>query len=176
MWCDLVVHCTLLQGELSSRRWQMSHHQAYSVWLHSAVHKQGKQSAILITISPMTIGLHFNHWWHILASSDLAACYQLVQSVLNIGFALTKKGGIGGGGWAYSWHAVLMVAAVAVCRTALVGLAEPFLTLLAQMGAETTPLPCRGTISRSVGSFQSGGVFGGRRALTTASSLISGCG
>ena len=65
-------------------------------------------------------------------------------------FCASKKGGLGGGGRAYSRHAVHMVAALAGYRTALVGTARTFLTLLAQMGAETTP---RGTISRSVGSF-----------------------
>ena len=71
----------------------------------------------------------------------LAACYQLVQSALKIGFALAKKGGIRGVGQAYSRHAVHMAAALPGYRTALVALAGPFLTLLAQMGAETTPLP-----------------------------------
>ena len=33
---------------------------------------------------------------------NLAACYQLVQSVLKIGSALVyRKGGTGGGGWVY---------------------------------------------------------------------------
>ena len=31
--------------------------------------------------------------------ATLAACYQLAQSVLKIGFAIANKGGIGGGGW-----------------------------------------------------------------------------
>ena len=35
--------------------------------------------------------------------------------------------------------------------------------------------PCRDPISGILGSFQSGGVFTGRRALTTECSLISGC-
>ena len=35
--------------------------------------------------------------------------------------------------------------------------------------------PCRGTISRSVGSFQSSGGFAGWRTLTIESSLMSGC-
>ena len=33
----------------------------------------------------------------LLASSDLAACYQLAQSVLKIGYALTDRGG----GWVH---------------------------------------------------------------------------
>ena len=52
-------------------------------------------------------------------------------------------------------------------------MAGPFLTLLAQTGSGTNPLPCRGTISESVGSFQSGGALAGRRALTIESSPMS---
>ena len=68
-----------------------------------------------------------------------------------------------------------MAAALAGCRMKL---AEPFLTLSAQMCIETTPLPlnCRGTISGTVGSFQSGGVFASWRALTIESSQMSGQG
>ena len=55
-------------------------------------------------------------------------------------------------------------------------LAGPFLTLLAQTGSGTTPLPCRGTIFGLVGRIQSGGVLTGRRTLTIESSLMSGCG
>ena len=36
--------------------------------------------------------------------------------------------------------------------------------------------PCRGTISESVGSFQSAGALAGQRALTIESSLMSECG
>ena len=36
--------------------------------------------------------------------------------------------------------------------------------------------PCRGTISESVGSFQSAGALAGQRTLTIESSLMSGCG
>ena len=52
-----------------------------------------------------------------------------------------------------------------------------FLTMLAQTGSGTTPLPpCRGTISGLVGSIQSGGALAGQRALTIESLLMSGCG
>jgi len=72
----------------------------------------------------------------------LAACYQLAQSVLKIGFVLAKKGGIRGGGWvhrelpctwqlpwlavekpwsALAWPFLHMAAALAGCRKALVG-------------------------------------------------------
>ena len=50
----------------------------------------------------------------------LAACYQLAQSVLKIGFAQAKKGGIGGGGWVSAQGAVHMAAALAGCRKAFV--------------------------------------------------------
>ena len=45
----------------------------------------------------------------------------LAQFVLKIGFALAKKGGTGGGGWAYSKHVVHKAAALAACRTTMVG-------------------------------------------------------
>ena len=57
-------------------------------------------------------------FWHCLT---LAACYQLVQSILKIGFALAKKGGIGEGGRVSTLGAVRMASALAGCRTALVG-------------------------------------------------------
>ena len=50
----------------------------------------------------------------------LAACYQLTQSVLKIGFVLAKKGGIGGGGWVSARSTVHMSAALAGYRRALV--------------------------------------------------------
>ena len=57
--------------------------------------------------------------WHHLT---LAACCQLAQLVLKIGFAIAKKvHGIGGGRQAYSTHGVHMAAAFGLCRTALVG-------------------------------------------------------
>ena len=63
------------------------------------------------------------------------------------GFCASKKGGIGGGGQAWSRPAVHMAAALACCRMALVSTgARPFLSLLAQTGIETTPLPFRATI------------------------------
>ena len=73
-------------------------------------------------------------------------------------YASKKKGEIGGGGQALAWGAVHMAATLAGCGMTLV---EPFLTLLAQTGIETTPLPNKGTISGTVGSFQSGGAFAG---------------
>ena len=38
------------------------------------------------------------------------------------------------------------------------------------------PSPCRDSISGFLGSFQSAGVFSGRRALTIERSVMSGCG
>ena len=45
--------------------------------------------------------------------ATLAACYQLAESVLKIGFTLAKKGGIGGGGWVSAQGAVHMAATLA---------------------------------------------------------------
>ena len=57
-------------------------------------------------------------------------------------FCATNKGGTGGGGWAYSRHAVHMAGALAAAvEQPWSVLPGPFLTLLAQMGTETTPLP-----------------------------------
>ena len=77
-------------------------------------------------------------WSHL----TLAARYQLAQSVLNIDFALaSKKGGIRGGGgfqhrvpctWQLPWLAR---------EQPWSALAGPFLTLLAQTGSGTIPLP-----------------------------------
>ena len=44
--------------------------------------------------------------------TTLATCYQLAQPIFKIGFALAKKGGIGGGGWVSAQGAVHMVAAL----------------------------------------------------------------
>ena len=53
--------------------------------------------------------------------SDFGCILSVGASVLKIGFALARKvHGIGGGGQAYSRHAVHMAAALALCRTALV--------------------------------------------------------
>ena len=68
-----------------------------------------------------------------------------------------------------------MVAALVGFRMAWLALPGPFLTLLAQMGIETSPLPLQGHHSGTVGSFQSGGAFTGRRALVIESLLINGC-
>ena len=65
--------------------------------------------------------------------------------------------------WRLSWLAVEWLWLV---------LAGPFLTLLAQC-RNPLPSPC---ISGTIGSFQSGGAFGGWRALTIESLLISMCG
>ena len=56
--------------------------------------------------------------WHHLT---LAACYQLVQSVLKIGFCASKKGGIGVGGRVLAQGAMHMATALAGYRKALVG-------------------------------------------------------
>jgi len=88
-------------------------------------------------------------------------------------FCASKKGGIGGGRsvhpelpctWQLPWLAIEKP------WSALVG---PFLSFL-----DTNGLLClfRGSISGTVGSFQSGEAFAGRRALTIVSLLMSGRG
>ena len=47
--------------------------------------------------------------------------------------------------------------------------------VIAQMGVETTLLPMWSTVSMTIDSLLSGGVFAGRKTLTNNSSLISGC-
>ena len=102
----------------------------------------------------------------------LATCYmyQLVQSVLKIGFA---KSGIRGGGRVLAQGAMHMAAALAGYRTALVNIGWTISHLFDTHRLRNTLLP---TISGSVGSFQSGGVLSGWRALTNESLLMSGCG
>ena len=53
-------------------------------------------------------------------------------------------------------------------------LAWPFLSFLTQTGVDKAPLPPRGSISGTVGGFQSGEAFTCRRALTIVSSLRVG--
>ena len=96
--------------------------------------------------------------------------YQLVQSVLKIGFA---KSGIRGGGRVLAQGAMHMVVALAGYRTALVGTGWTISHLFDTHRLRNTLLP---TISGSVGSFQSGGVLSGWRAMTNESLLMSGCG
>ena len=68
----------------------------------------------------------------------LAACYQLAQSILKIGFV--QKGGIGGGGWVHrevpcTWQLPWLAR-----EEPWSAVAGPFLALLAQTGSGTTPL------------------------------------
>ena len=58
-----------------------------------------------------------------------------------IGFALAKNGGIGGGGWTYSRHAVYIVAALAVSITALVGTGWTISYLLSTNGLRSHSSP-----------------------------------
>ena len=76
--------------------------------------------------------------WH---SLTLAACYQLPQSVLKIGFALAKKAGqVEVGGFQHGVLCTWQLPWLAVEKP-WSALAGPFLTLLAQTGSRTTPLP-----------------------------------
>ena len=52
----------------------------------------------------------------------------------------------------------------------------PFFCFLVQTSVENSPSPCRDSISGFLGSFHSGGVFSGRRALTIECLVMSGCG
>ena len=68
---------------------------------------------------------------------------------------------------------MLMAAVLAGCRRSWLAMAGPLLSFLVQMGTEKAPvLFCRGSISGTLGSFQSG-AFVGQRDLTIAN---EGCG
>ena len=69
-----------------------------------------------------------------------------------------------------------MAAALAGYRTALVGTDWTISHLVSTNGVHALYTFCRGTISESVSSFQSGGAFAGWRALTIESMQMSGCG
>ena len=92
----------------------------------------------------------------------LAACYQLAQFVLKIGFALAKKVGKGEVGvhshdmlctWQLPWLAVEQL---------WLALAGPLFNLLAPIVQKPLLSPCRSTISGSVENFQSGRAFAGQ--------------
>ena len=81
-------------------------------------------------------------------TTDDAILCHLTGRMLSVGaihfedrFCASKKGGIGGGGWVSARDAVHLAAALAGCRKPWSALAGPFLTLLAQTGPGTTPLP-----------------------------------
>ena len=61
----------------------------------------------------------------------LAACYQLVQSVLKKGFALANRMGWKGG---RSRYVINMAATLAACRKGLAALAGQLFSFLAQTG------------------------------------------
>ena len=92
-------------------------------------------------------------------------------------FCTSKKGRIGGDVQAYSRHSVHMVAALAAYRITLVATHWTSSHLVGTNRCRNPLLSSsRGTISGAVGSFRSGGLFAGQRALTIESSLINGCG
>ena len=89
----------------------------------------------------------------------------------------SKNGGIGGGGRVPAWGAVHMAAGLAGCRKALVGTGLAIFFLFYTNGRRYgSSASFRGSISGTVGSFQSGEAFTGRRALNIVSSLMTGCG
>ena len=81
--------------------------------------------------------LILNRWRRL----TLAACNQLAQSVLKIGFALAKKGTIWGGGRVSAWSGVHMAAALIGCTKALVGTGWTISHLVSTTGSGSTPLP-----------------------------------
>ena len=89
------------------------------------------------------------------------------QSVLKIGSLLAEKLG-----WGEMAGIVMTCRAhggcLAGCRKALVGTGWAISLLF------SVNKLCRGSISGTVGSFQSGEAFAGQRALTTVGSLMSG--
>ena len=58
-------------------------------------------------------------------NTDDVCTHHVTLATLSVGtidrFCISKKGGIGGGGWAQSGHAMHMAAVFASCRKALVG-------------------------------------------------------
>ena len=96
----------------------------------------------------------------------MAACYQLAQSILKIGFTLAKKVGKGGmGGFQHgvpcTWHLPWLA-----IRKPWSALAGPFLSFLTQTGIERLLHLCKNSISATADSFQLGEAFTGWRALT----------
>ena len=82
---------------------------------------------------------------------------------------------IGGGGHAYSRHAVHMMAVLADCTKALISTDWAISFLYDISRHRTAPLLfCRVSISDNVGSFQSVEAFGDWRPLTIVSMLMSG--
>ena len=108
-------------------------------------------------------------------SQNLAACYQLAQSVLKIGFALAKKVGYGEvGGFQCGVLCTWQLPWLSGCRKALVGTSSsisfPFDIIIYLFDLYMS------SISGTVGSLQSEEAFTGRRALTIVSLLTSGRG
>ena len=77
-------------------------------------------------------------------SSDFGCMLSVGTIRLKLGFALAKKGGIGGGGRAYSRHVVHMVAALAGGRTALVGTCWTISHLVSTNGRRNHSFPLVG--------------------------------
>ena len=80
-------------------------------------------------------------------------------------FYTSKKGGIGEGGQTQAQQAVHMAAVLVRCRKALVGIGSAISLLFSTNGRRNRSCLCRGSISGTVGSFQSEEAFAGRTAL-----------
>ena len=105
-----------------------------------------------------------------MASSDFGRMLSVGAICFEDKFCASEKGGIGGGGWVHR---------EVPCTWQLPWLAREerwSAVSTNRLMQELLPSPCRGTISESVGNFQSAGALAGRRALTIESSLMSGCG
>ena len=95
---------------------------------------------------------------------------------LKIGSALAERVGPGEVGGCTvladsAWR--LLQLAIEWAWSALDG---PFFCFLVQTGVENGTFTLQGSISGFLGSFQSGGAFLGRKALTIECSVMSGCG
>ena len=91
-------------------------------------------------------------------------------------FCASKKGGMGR--WAvFSMGPVHVAAALAGCRTALVGTGWTISHFISTIGCRNHSSPLVvAPFSGTVGNFQSRGAFTGWRALTIERLLISRCG
>ena len=89
--------------------------------------------------------------------------YQLAQSVLKIGSALTEKVGQGEvGGCTTLGDSAWRLLQLAI-NNAWSVLESLFFCFPVRTSVENGPLPCRDSISGFLGSFQSGGAFSGQR-------------
>ena len=120
---------------------------------------------------------NFNHWWRFMRSSYFGCMLSVDIMCLEDRFCASKKS-VGWGRWVCIFCA--HGSSVLLQNWALVGIDWSISHLLSTNGHRShfSPLlsPCGATISGSVGIFQSGRAFAGRRALTIERLLMSGYG